>query len=580
MPAPASVARPSSRRSTSSVSPGPCEVVGGRRADDAATHHYRVVFVHIPSVRGRRLSVWVPAAAAGFRPTERPRSPGRSTFAGDTPIGSQRDITTMVDDGVCGRSPAVRVAADARNESRCDELLAAARDPETGVAVAGVGSTGFTTLEPLVLATLDGETAFFANCSILTGFDVGRDLDDGRSRADDATAVVEHDPETASLPLPDDGPLGSAKRTVLSASRLGGPESAADYRARRPPRTDTTAEDVMGPDVRSRRGPRGSWARRRRHRYAGRRGRGRRSPRRGGDAAVVVNANEAGPRRRGGPPPARGVPFSVLDPAFAAATRGGRHRPRGLRERERGRSPPDERGAAAARARPGPSMGVSVRIVTGPDEYKAGEPTVALEAIEGNHRPRSPAHPARPQRVRRSTAAHAGPHPADVRPGRPRARRRRPRRSRSRTRDPPVTVAGEVPIPRRRSNFRPTTRLDSATARGRSGSGRAACVGGVVRRGDAHRSTYPRARPGLTGARLGTNGVVELLDESTCLVAFAGERARFAKEENCGRCVPGREGSKQLVTPPRDVYDGEYKDGMLRELSRAMRETSTLRTRA
>jgi NADH-quinone oxidoreductase subunit F len=79
---------------------------------------------------------------------------------------------------------------------------------------------------------------------------------------------------------------------------------------------------------------------------------------------------------------------------------------------------------------------------------------------------------------------------------------------------------------------------------------------------------------GLRNADLGTEGVIELFDRETCPVAVTGERARFASEANCGRCFPGREGTKQLLHLLRDVYDGQYEDDKLRELTRTMGTSS------
>jgi len=99
------------------------------------------------------------------------------------------------------------------------------------------------------------------------------------------------------------------------------------------------------------------------------------------------------------------------------------------------------------------------------------------------------------------------------------------------------------------------------------------CVGGQF--GGLTRSLDVLANaPALRAAGLGTNGVIELLSDSQCAVAFAGRRAKFAREENCGRCVPCREGSKQLVSLLREVYGGEYDSEKLRELARTIRDTS------
>lgn len=100
-----------------------------------------------------------------------------------------------------------------------------------------------------------------------------------------------------------------------------------------------------------------------------------------------------------------------------------------------------------------------------------------------------------------------------------------------------------------------------------------ACIGGQF--GGYTRSLdHSPSASGLSNADLGTEGVVELLDESTCAVASAGKRARVASEENCGRCFPCREGSKQAVDLLRNIYDGKYEGDMLRELTRTMKGAS------
>jgi NADH-quinone oxidoreductase subunit F len=68
--------------------------------------------------------------------------------------------------------------------------------------------------------------------------------------------------------------------------------------------------------------------------------------------------------------------------------------------------------------------------------------------------------------------------------------------------------------------------------------------------------------------------VIDLLGEDECIVAYVGEKSRYGKAENCGRCVPCREGSKQLTNLLREVYDGEYRPNGIRELLRVVRSTS------
>ncbi|MFC6767622.1 NADH-ubiquinone oxidoreductase-F iron-sulfur binding region domain-containing protein, partial [Natrinema soli] len=57
-------------------------------------------------------------------------------------------------------------------------------------------------------------------------------------------------------------------------------------------------------------------------------------------------------------------------------------------------------------------------------------------------------------------------------------------------------------------------------------------------------------------------------------VAAAGERARFAATENSGRCVPGREGTKQLTELLRELYTGSFRSDDIRELGRVMTRSS------
>ncbi|MFC7175771.1 NADH-ubiquinone oxidoreductase-F iron-sulfur binding region domain-containing protein [Halosegnis marinus] len=84
----------------------------------------------------------------------------------------------------------------------------------------------------------------------------------------------------------------------------------------------------------------------------------------------------------------------------------------------------------------------------------------------------------------------------------------------------------------------------------------------------------PANADAMAAARLGTEGAIALHGEDDCAVALAGRRAKLAREENCGRCVPCREGSKQLHGMLRDLYDGRFDEGRLTELGRTVRDTS------
>jgi NADH-quinone oxidoreductase subunit F len=139
-----------------------------------------------------------------------------------------------------------------------------------------------------------------------------------------------------------------------------------------------------------------------------------------------------------------------------------------------------------------------------------------------------------------------------------------------------LTVAGDVVSPA-------TVELGSGASLERirdavelTGTYKMACVGGMFGGLVRDLDVAPTAQS-LRAAGLGTDGTVELLDDSRCAVATAGQRARFAATENSGRCVPGREGTKQLTELLRDVYEGHLETDKIRELGRVMRRSSNCR---
>ena len=476
----------------------------------------------------------------------------------------------MAEDGVIGERSAVRVASGSANQSRGHELLNVGHEFDSSVTTRAVGATGFAAFEPLVLATLDGETAFFSRCSTAQMEELIEELDAGTLPTDGAMAVTEHESGTTTLPMPDDGPLGVGARNVLASCGWAVPTSIEDYH------TDgSSIASAIDPDDAL------AWLR-----ESALRGRGRGDVatdgtvadhwetvrESNGDPVVVVNANDADPHARMDRLLLESAPLAVVDAARAAAVAlDATDVVVYLNESD---DLARERAEEAAAMLSDESNGeIPVEIIAGPDEYKAGEPTMALEAIEGNHRieaRRQPPGPSEHGVHGRPTLVHTPRTFAQV--GRVLADEGLVGASS----DPGTrlfTVAGDVTAPVTVELSTDST-LETALPAVETRNGRkAACVGGVF--GGLTRSLdVPASAPGLRGAHLGTNGVVELLDTSTCTVALAGERATFAKAENCGRCVPCREGSKQLVAILRDVYDGEYKDGMLRELTRVMRETS------
>ncbi len=57
------------------------------------------------------------------------------------------------------------------------------------------------------------------------------------------------------------------------------------------------------------------------------------------------------------------------------------------------------------------------------------------------------------------------------------------------------------------------------------------------------------------GTIMGSGGVV-VMDENTCMVDFARYFLDFAEKESCGKCVPCRLGTKQMLTILEDITEG------------------------
>ena len=464
----------------------------------------------------------------------------------------------------------IRVCRDASGD-RATAVTDAARDATASVRVIEAGSTGATGLEPLATATLDGTTAFLANCTADRIRDAVAALESG-SLPGDADATVEHEPDPATLPVPDLRPLNVGVRRALGRCGWVEPAAVDDY-------GDLVAD--RGPDdVFERIG------------HMGLLGRGRgdgstdapiaaewetaRETTGAGDPVVVVNAHEADDRVRADRLLLESAPIDVVDAAAAVARVVGATDVLVYCNEEHALAIERARGAAAAVEEHAERAGeLSIRVATGPDRYIAGEPTMALEAMEGNDRLEArlrPPSPARHGLYGRPTVIHTPRtlaqvrrvlldpdafDPADADPG---------------TRlvtvtgdvDAPATV--ELPTGGSLAEVRDATRMD--------GSFKMACVGGQF--GGLVRSLdLPAGAPALAAADLGTDGAVELLNDGNCAVATAGTRTGFARDRNCGRCVPCREGSKQLLSLLRDVYSGSYDDDGIRELTRVMAETST-----
>jgi NADH-quinone oxidoreductase subunit F len=223
----------------------------------------------------------------------------------------------------------------------------------------------------------------------------------------------------------------------------------------------------------------------------------------------------------------------------------------------------------AVEAYPDPAAPMSV--VTGPPVYRAAEPTMALEAIEGADRLEA--------RLRRPDALPAlgGGRASDGRPALVHTARTLGQLATSLRQNGDhtrlVTVAGDVDAPATVELAGDEPLSAAVDAVEPAGEVDAACVGG--RFGGLTDSLDVVADPdALADADLGTDGRVELLAADRCVLEFVGRRAQFAADANCGRCVPCREGATQLADLLRGVYDGDYDPAGIEELTRVMDGTS------
>ncbi|WP_435178916.1 NADH-ubiquinone oxidoreductase-F iron-sulfur binding region domain-containing protein [Halorussus sp. AFM4] len=456
-----------------------------------------------------------------------------------------------------------------------DEVVRAARTAADDVRVVETGPTGIERLSPLALATVDGTTAFHANATTDTVAAVVPSLEAGQLHRNDADAVVDHDPATTRLPVPETGPLSVGRRRALGRCGWLDPTHPDADRETAGPVAGRVADD-----------PDGALAT---LRTVGLRGRGRgdavaddpvadaweTARDAAGDPVVVVNANEADPRARMDATLLEGDPAGVVDGALAvAAVVGATDVVFYVSET----ADLARRRVQAAATGPGDALGVdaALHVAVGPDEYTAGEPTMALESLEGADRieaRRRPPGPAEYGLYGRPTLVHTPRTLAQIREllGDNDAGAFDPDASDPGTRV--VTVTGDVDA--RATLELPTggSLADALDAAEPTGRVKAACVGGRFG-GLTTDLDVPPSAGALRGSDLGTNGVIEVCDEDTCVVALAGQRASFASAENCGRCYPGREGTKQLTGLLRDIYGGEYKDDMLRELTSVMASSS------
>jgi NADH:ubiquinone oxidoreductase subunit F (NADH-binding)/ferredoxin len=78
------------------------------------------------------------------------------------------------------------------------------------------------------------------------------------------------------------------------------------------------------------------------------------------------------------------------------------------------------------------------------------------------------------------------------------------------------------------------------------------------------------------GSMMGSGGMI-VMDEDTCMVDVARYFLNFLKDESCGKCVPCREGIKQMLDILNRICAGKGEEGdieFLEEISEAVRNSS------
>lgn len=459
-----------------------------------------------------------------------------------------------------GDEPILRIADS--NPRR--ELLEAVSDVDC--TVVEVGSTGLPAIEPLVAVTREGQTAFHACCSTERMDDIAADVMDEHSLTDiadnaDAAAVVEHEPGTTDVPVPGSGsgsgsvPSGSELSGLMAGVRrvLGGcgwrrpthPDdhaAAGGFCAVEPEAVVDIAERLRGRGW-------GDWSHDERLIGTWKAAMGME-----GDAAVVVNAHGTSADAL----LLSSVPFEVLEGANAAARTVDADRVVVYTD--------DPAPTVREAAQNYPDPHVPIDVVEGPSDYRAAEPTMAIEAIEGNHRLEARLRPPGPDEVglhEKPTLVHTARTFAHL------AVALRDGFMESRL----VTVTGDVVAPLTVELSQTDTLETALETADIEGVFKAACVGG--RFGGVTTSLDVAPDPdALSDAGLGTEGTVHVLADDRCIVEFVGKRARFADSENCGRCVPCREGTTQLANKLREIYSKNYDSDGIEELARVMKTSS------
>lgn len=429
-------------------------------------------------------------------------------------------------------------------------LIDAVDDPS--FPLVAVGATGHDQLEPLAIATAGDTTAFNPQCTPAQVRPLVQQLESNELDTTSARWVVQHQPHPQSLPIPTESPLAVGTRDILDLCGWI-----------RPTRIDDYQELVGFSDAKQTRIP---------DQLEGLQGRG------WGDIAtdipvldvwdqiqaqseppvVVVNAHDSPLDRL----LLESTPLAVLDAARLTA---------GVIQATEILVYTSEEADLALhhtnQAIDNLPEGIPVQTTTGPPEYRAGEPTMALEAIEGASRieaRRRPPTPVTHGLNHRPTAIHTPRTLVQIL-----ATIQQPDRDPTRL----FTYTGDVEAPTTVELPHMATLKDGVGAVETTGAFKAAAVGGQFG-GFTQDLEIPATAGGLGDADLGTDGRIEILTTDRCVVAEAGQQVRTASETNCGRCVPCREGTTQLVALLRDVYDGQYHPDKIQELCRVMDTTS------
>lgn len=451
-------------------------------------------------------------------------------------------------------NPTLRIVVSTETDR---ELVTVARNATNEVQAMEVGPTGVATFGSLAFATLNGTTAFHGDITPTSVQTLIESLDAGKLPTEGAYAVVEHEPRTDNLPTPQDGPHAVGHRRALGRCGWTDPTvPPSDRISDRPGEVRRVASEteLLGRgrgDAATDEPVYSGWERTRNT---------------DGDPVVVINGNEADPVAAMDRTLLAGATSEIMDTALAVAD--AVNATEVVAFVSEGDSLVHRRVEAAAQTM---AEDRYIDLVVGPDEFVAGEETMALEAMEGADRLEARLQPPGPFEhglYGRPTVIHTPRTLAQIRAA-------VQDDVDSEAADPGtrvLTVGGDVETP---VTVELPTDQPLRAALGAVGNPdfKMACVGG--RFGGLTKSLdVPASAGALASAGLGTNGVVELFDSSRCAVATAGHRARFAREKNCGRCVPCREGATQLHELMRDVYTGRYADAKLRELGRVMHETS------